>query len=202
MSDQPKFEVIDRRKMKAEEEKESRDTAEHEPEARKAPAEPAAGPRLVVNESRSETARQPEPPQAEAGALEEELPPPPTAEESHEQKAAYDASAERIEELIRAQNPGVGAQPPMTFESLVQQFYVTAMLQLGAGTQEGQQPRVDIVGARTTIDLLAILAEKTRGNLTAQEDNVLQSALFDARMAFLELSKMISLQSVRPPVKR
>ena len=40
-----------------------------------------------------------------------ELPPAPTAEESREQKLAYDASAQRLEELIRAQNPAVGAQP-------------------------------------------------------------------------------------------
>jgi len=202
MSDHPKFEVIDRRKIKAEEEKESRETVEREPEAAQAPAEPAAGPRLVVNEGRSEPEREPEPPEAGAEMLDEELPPLPTAEESHEQKAAYDESAQRIEDLIRAQNPGVGAQPPMTFETLVQQFYLTAMLQLGAGTQEGQQPRVDIVGARASIDLLGILAEKTRGNLTAQEDTALQTALFDARMAFLEISKMISLQSVQPPAKR
>ena len=92
-----------------------------------------------------------------------ELPPAPTAEESHEQKTAYDASAQRLEDLIRAQNPAVGAQPPVSFEHLVQQFYVSAMIQMGAGTQEGQRPRVDILGARTTIDLLGVLAEKTRG---------------------------------------
>ncbi|MGH9607712.1 MAG: DUF1844 domain-containing protein [Terracidiphilus sp.] len=199
MSDHPKFEVIDRRKIKAEEEKESQPSPEREPEAPKVQPEPAAGPRLVVNGGRGETARVPEPPQAEGAMFDEELPPPPTAEESHEQKAAYDQSAQRVEDLIRAQNPAAGAQPPMTFEALVQQFYLTAMLQMGAGTQEGQQPRIDIVGARTTIDLLGILADKSKGNLTLQEDNVLQTALFDARMAFLELTKMISLQSVPPP---
>ena len=81
-------------------------------------------------------------------------------------RTAYDASAQRLEELIRAQNPAVGAQPPVGFEHLVQQFYVSAMIQMGAGTQEGQRPRVDILGARTTIDLLGVLAEKTKGNLT------------------------------------
>ena len=88
---------------------------------------------------------------ARAGRREQdpELPPAPTAEESHEQKAAYDASAQRLEDLIRAQNPAVGAQPPVSFEHLVQQFYVSAMIQMGAGTQEGQRPRVDILGART-----------------------------------------------------
>ena len=93
----------------------------------------------------------------------------------------------------------MGAQPPITFEHLVQQFYVTAMIQMGAGAQEGQRPRVDILGARTTIDLLGVLAEKTRGNLSPAEDRALQSVLFEARMAFMELTSMINLQAMQPP---
>ena len=206
MSDTPKFEVIDRRKIKAEEEQESqqdagdRDSAPHLPE-------PAAGPRLVVNESRreprhgsaaGEPTRSGIAEEMEAGSC---LPRPPPRRAS-EQKAAYDASAQRLEDLIRAQNPAVGAQPPVGFEHLVQQFYVSAMIQMGAGTQEGQRPRVDILGARTTIDLLGVLAEKTKGNLTEAEDRTLQSVLFEARMAFLELTSMINLQAMQPPRRR
>jgi hypothetical protein len=201
MSETPKFEVIDRRKIKAEEEKESAQAVAQKPAepAPPAPQEPPPGPRLVVNEPRREAAAQ-QTAQAEQGpGLADELPPAPTAQESHEQKAAYDASAQRLEDMIRAQNPAVGAQPPMEFEHLVQQLYVTAMLQMGAGMQEGQQPRVDIVGARTTIDLLGILAEKTRGNLTDAEDRILQSVLFEARMAFLELTSMMAVPNVAPP---
>ena len=218
MSDTPKFEVIDRRKMKAEEEKVSGGTA-----AQTLPPKPAAsasaspspspsdeaapGPRLVVNEAKQEApahepnAQQPAPAAHETAAqqLAAELPPAPTAEESSDQKAAYDASAQRLEDLIRAQNPAVGPQPPVGFEHLVQQFYLSAMLQMGAGTQEGQRPRVDIMGARATIDLLGVLAEKTRGNLTEAEDRMLQSVLFELRMAFLELTSMVGAPSVPPP---
>jgi hypothetical protein len=201
MSEPPKFEVIDRRKIKAEEEKGSAQAATPAPAEPAPPAqqEPPPGPRLVVNEARREAAAQ-QPAQAEEEpGLADELPPAPTAEESHEQKVAYDASAQRLEDMIRAQNPAVGPQPPMEFERLVQQLYVTAMLQMGAGMQEGQWPRVDIVGARTTIDLLGILAEKTRGNLTDAEDRMLQSVLFEARMAFLELTQMMTVTNVPPP---
>lgn len=196
MSENPKFEVIDRRKFKAEDEQE-RHEPEREPERPKAPSEPAPGPQLVVNEPRKDSG-------SEAAAAQDDLDqlPPPTAEESNKQKAAYDASAQRIEDLIRAQNPAAGAQPPVTFEHLVQQVYLTAMLQMGAGVPEGEPARVDIVGARASIDMLGILAEKTRGNLNEQEERNLQAVLYDARMAFLELSKMISLQGVRPPPKR
>jgi hypothetical protein len=197
MSDTPKFEVIDRRKYKADEEE--RETPRTESQATAATAEPAKpvraaepepsrGPQLVTSE--------PEPVEDESGYA--VMPPPPTAEESKEQKSAYDASAQRLEDLVRAQNPGAGVQPPVTFEQLVQQFYVSAMIQMGAGAQEGQRPRVDILGARQTIDLLGVLSEKTRGNLTSAEDRMLQSVLFEARMAFLELTNMISMPGVPP----
>ena len=195
MSDTPKFTVIDRRKIKAEEEHENAQAAATEPEV--APA-PGGGPRLVVNESRQDSRLAAA--DASAAAEEQELPPAPTAKESREQKMAYDASSQRLEDLIRAQNPAVGAQPPVGFENLVQQFYVSAMIQMGAGTQEGQRPRVDILGARTTIDLLGVLAEKTKGNLTEAEDRALQTVLFETRMAFLELTSMINMQAMQPPV--
>lgn len=201
MSDTPKFEVIDRRKIKAEEEKGQ--APEKKPEVGAAPSEPAPGPRLVTPES------EPEPTKPAAAEPEEEslgeLPPAPSAEESRQQKTAYDASAQRIEDLVRAQNPGMGAPQAVGFEHLVQQLYLSAMIQMGAGTQEGQRARVDIMGARQTIDLLGVLAEKTKGNLTEVEDRMLQTVLFDVRMAFLELTNMISMQGVQappPPTKK
>lgn len=196
MSDTPKFEVIDRRKIKAEEEHEH---AQRQPEPAAAPPETPAGPRLVVPESAAEPAAK----KQENATLDEEalpeMPEAPSAEESRQQKSAYDASAQRLEDLVRAQNPGVGPQPAVGFEHLVQQLYLSAMIQMGAGAQEGQRPRVDIMGARQTIDMLAVLAEKTKGNLSELEDRTLQTALFDVRMAFLELTNMISMQGVQPP---
>jgi hypothetical protein len=210
MSDTPKFEVIDRRKIKAAEEEHG---SEQTTVAASAPAhEPAAtevssgGPRLVVSEGRSvEETPQPEAFEGEsaeelAEAQGQELPPPPSAEEIQEQKTFYEASSQRLEDLVRAQNPAMGAQPPMNFLALVQQFYVSAMLQMGAGGPENQRPRIDILGARSTIDLLGILAEKTRGNLTDAEDRTLQSALFELRFTFNELARMINMQAMQPPV--
>ncbi|MGD0942476.1 MAG: DUF1844 domain-containing protein [Terracidiphilus sp.] len=197
MSDTPKFEVIDRRKIKAEEEQSHQSDAPVPAAEPSAAAEPGAGPRLVVNEPRREA--EPQPP-APSASEEPEMPPPPTADETREQKLAYDVSAQRLEDLVRAQNPAAGPQPPVNFDNLVQQLYVSAMIQMGAGTQEGQRPRVDILGARTTIDLIGVLAEKTRGNLTPAEERTLQTVLFEARMAFLELTSMISTQAMQPPV--
>ena len=193
MSDTPKFEVIDRRKFKAdEEEHETAKVSTPAPEPARAAA-PTAGPQLV----------EPPPVTADDSGLEEEvlgeMPPPPTAEETSEQKTAYDASAQRLEDLVRAQNPAMGAAQPVNFEQLVQQLYVSAMIQMGAAAPEGQRPRVDILGARQTIDLLGVLAEKTRGNLTDAEDRMMQTVLYEARMAFLEVTRMITLQGVKAP---
>jgi len=198
MSETPKFTVIDRRKAKAEEEQRSGEATPVQPtEAAPATSEgekkaPSAGPQLVVNDAAKAN---------EAAAEEETLrvPEPPSAEESREQKTAYGAASERLDDLVRAQNPGMDRQPPITFESLLQQLYLSAMMQMGAGTPEGQRPRIDILGARQTIDLIAILAEKTKGNLTEEEDKAVQLVLFEARMAFLELTKMISMQAVPTP---
>jgi len=194
MSDTPKFEVIDRRKFKAEEEQEAAQA--QAPKLEPEPMEPHAGPRLVVPESKPG----PETPvdAAPKEAIEPEMPSAPTTEESREQKSAYDASAQRLEDLVRAQNPALGAQPPVGFEHLVQQLYVSAMIQMGAGTQEGQRPRVDILGARQTIDMLGVLAEKTKGNLNDAEERTLETVLFEVRMAFLELTSMITLQGMQP----
>jgi len=204
MSETPKFEVIDRRKIKAEEEKDSV-PGEKKPE-RETASEGTAGPRLVTSESPAQTAPKEttlvaEPEDDALG----ELPPAPSAEESLQQKTAYDASAQRIEDLVRAQNPGIGAPPPVGFEHLVQQLYLSAMIQMGAGSQEGQRARVDIMGARQTIDLMGVLAEKTKGNLTDTEERMLQTVLFDVRMAFLELTNMIAMQGLQappPPAKK
>ena len=192
MSDKPKFEVIDRRRMKADEEK------AHEPAA---PAEAASGPVLVVEEPAPVAQATAPAPTTESDDTDQlpGLPPAPTAEESEQQKSAYDASAQRLEDLVRAQNPGIGAQPPVTFDNLVQQLYLSAMIQMGLGAQEGQRPRIDVIGARQTIDLLNVLAEKTKGNLTAAEDRMLQTVLFEARMAFLEITNMIAMQGVQAP---
>ena len=123
---------------------------------------------------------------------EPELPPPPTAEENDQARRAYEMTADRLDTAIRSANPGMDHPPAMSFEQLVQSIYMTAMMQLGAATHEGQQPQVDILGARQSIDMLAVLAEKTKGNLTPEESRLLDSALFELRMAFLEITQALA----------
>jgi hypothetical protein len=123
---------------------------------------------------------------------EPELPPPPTAEQNDQARRAYEMTADRLDTAIRSANPGMDHPPAMNFEQLVQSVYMTAIMQLGGATQEGQPPQVDILGARQSIDMLSVLSDKTRGNLSAEEERLLNSALFELHMAFLEVTQALA----------
>ena len=135
------------------------------------------------------------PEEAVAAGEEEGKLPPPTAEEVEQVRAAYEATAERIETMMRSQNLGAEHMPPMDFTQLVQSLYMSAMMQLGAGTQQGQQARVDLLGAKNSIEMLSVVEEKTTGNLAEQEQRLLQSALFELRMGFLEITQLLARQA-------
>src|SRR5580700_2675346 len=185
MPDQNKpFVVTDRRKFTMD--GELRPDADPSPEREERPTAPPsqlAAPAAAPGASPQATAAEPE------------IPPPPTAEENDQAKRAYEMTADRLDTAIRSANPGMDHPPAMSFEQLVQSVYMTAMMQLGAATHEGQQPQVDILGARQSIDMLAVLAEKTKNNLTPEETRLLESALFELRMAFLEITQALARSS-------
>jgi hypothetical protein len=122
----------------------------------------------------------------------EEVPTAPTAEQMEQSRLAFQATADRLDTAIRAANPSVEHPPAMTFDQLVQSVYMQAILQLGGGTQQGQQPQIDILGARQSIEMLGILDEKTRGNLSEPEHILLSSALFELRLGFLEITQALA----------
>ncbi len=64
---------------------------------------------------------------------------------------------------------------------------------------EGGQPHVDLMGARQTIDIIALLQEKTKGNLAPKEETMLQNVLYELRMAYLEVTNLIA--QAPPPGK-
>jgi hypothetical protein len=130
---------------------------------------------------------------------EEQLPEGPTAKESADSNAAYQETTQQLDELLRAKTPDSSHMGPIVFDHLVQSMYMTAMMSMGAGTQPGEKPRIDLMGARQTIDLLGVLVEKTKGNLTANEQRLLESALFELRMMFLEITNAIARNAANPP---
>ena len=193
MADKP-FVVNDRRKF----------TAEGDPRPDAAPSEPRPPRDTTPEEFSSASHAQPKGPQAvppppphvrEEEQAPGELPPPPTAEQTEQAVRAYNATVERLDTAIHQANPGMERIPEMSFERLVQSVYMQAIMQLGGGAEPGQQPQVDLLGARQSIDMLSILAEKSKGNLTETENHLLQSAVFEARMGFLEVTQLLARQA-------
>ena len=180
---EPSFTVTDRRLFTAD--GELRNDVGEEAEAPKAPAAPVA----------KETSPVQEMPQAAAGSpIDREMPTPPTAAEQDAQAAAYKQSSKDLDTEVELS--GHSAKDfEITFERFLASLYMTAMLQLGLMRQQGEQPRVDLIGARQTIDTLSLITEKTKGNLTASEQNFLQNSLYELRMAYVEVTNALA----RPP---
>ena len=78
---------------------------------------------------------------------------------------------------------------PIDFNSLVLSLANTAIFQMGLVKGPDAEPMKDLKGARQTVDLLALIQEKTRGNLTEQEEKILEETLFQLRLAFVEAAK-------------
>ena len=129
------------------------------------------------------------PPQPEAPA-----PPAPTAAEQKEQADAYRKSSKDLDARVELSGHST-KELEMTFERFMASLYMSAMLQLGLMHEQGGQPRVDLIGARQTIDTLSLLSEKTKGNLTSAEENFLQNCLYELRMAYVEVTNALA----RPP---
>jgi hypothetical protein len=148
----------------------------------------------TVPEKPAEAAPESSAPSGTAGPT--NIPAAPPSAEQQKQREAYQRSGADIDDRLRAD---LGGRRPeefhMNFERLVASLYMTAMMQLGLMHPEGEQPRADVLGARQTIDTLTILDEKTKGNLTETEKNLLQNCLYELRLAFVELTSAIA----RPP---
>lgn len=113
------------------------------------------------------------------------------SEDIPEQPApSEERSTESAERSNRSGDQRKAPPPPMDFTTFVISLANTALFQLGlVKGSESDEPKKDLAGARQTIDLLALMEEKTRGNLTDQEQKILAETLFQLRMVFVEASK-------------
>jgi hypothetical protein len=79
--------------------------------------------------------------------------------------------------------------PPASFSFIVISLRAQAEMQLGLmqfGEEEKQPP--DLPLARHTIDLMAVLLEKTKGNLAIEEHRLLENSLTELRFRFVQVS--------------
>jgi hypothetical protein len=118
--------------------------------------------------------------------------PPPSAEQQSAQADAYQQTNRSMDEAISKEMGPDVADLEVTFERFLGSLYMTSLMQLGLAHEPNGQPRLDIISARQTIDTIGLLAEKTKGNLTTAEQNFLQNALYELRMAYLEVTNALA----------
>jgi hypothetical protein len=82
--------------------------------------------------------------------------------------------------------------PPASFNFLILSMQAQAQMQLGLmHFGEGEKPKPELDMARHTIDMMGVLLEKTKGNLTMDEQRLLENAVTELRFRFVQVSDEI-----------
>ncbi len=90
----------------------------------------------------------------------------------------------------------ISAPIPVTFVSFILSLATSALMHLGQeGPPQGGKPAVHLPLARQVIDLISLLEEKTKGNLTSSEDEMISQTLFALRIKFVEIEKKLRPQT-------
>jgi len=95
---------------------------------------------------------------------------------------------------------GEGALPAVDFSTFVLSLAHSALVHLGVApdpaTGKEQAPSLPL--ARQTIDLVSLLADKTKGNLTGEEERLLEQLLYDLRLRYVEAAGVASGKAEAP----
>ena len=173
-------------------------------------------PEFVVTDKRKfnmDGEARPDAPKAEAAKPEAAKPAPVAAvpepvKEAPKPVAAKEAATEATQSATHPTDPlpesgyngererGQFGGQKMEFIHLLDMLVQTAMMYAGA-LDTGTERRVDIVGVRQMIDLISVLEEKTKGNLTEQEKDILTNTVFQLRMTYMEIVNMIEKQAIK-----
>lgn len=110
-----------------------------------------------------------------------------------------DAETPKSEQQQTEQPESVGSEqethetfvPPATLDYLIFSLRTQAELQLGLlhFGEEKDRPQPNLPLARHSIDLLGVLQEKTRGNLTLEEQRYLENSLTELRFRFVQAAQ-------------
>ena len=111
-------------------------------------------------------------------------------EAQHEKEvlAAQEAEEKEKKETGEGERPG-GPLPQGDFAALISMLTTQALFALGVLQVKGQEEREpDLEMARYNIDMLQALEEKTKGNLTPEEEKALKNTLSELRMGYVQIS--------------
>ena len=112
--------------------------------------------------------------------------------QAEKERLAADA-AKKAESPEGAPKPG--EMPPADFKSLMGLLASQAIMGLGAYTDpESGGVVVDLPGAKFAIDLLGVLEEKTKGNLTEEEAAEIGKVVTELRSRFVQIAQLVAQQ--------
>lgn len=112
------------------------------------------------------------------------------------------AAASRPAPDAAGDQPPMEGLPPADFQTLLGSMITQALMYMGAFPDpETGRAMVSLEHAKFHIDLLGVLEEKTKGNLTAEEASDLSRALTELRMRFVEISKAVAAAIQRGAVR-
>ena len=86
---------------------------------------------------------------------------------------------------------GLRDLPPPGFGGLVQSVMTQVLFYLGEIAAAGGQPVLDLDLAKHHLDMLTMLEEKTKGNLSADEVGLLDAALYETRSRFIGVASQL-----------
>jgi hypothetical protein len=100
------------------------------------------------------------------------------------------AAEKKIEEAEKPEDqPERGPLPQADMTGLISMLATQAFFAMGAfGTEEGQEPKIDLDMAKYSVDMLGVIEEKTKGNLSDEEATALENTLHQLRMTFVNLT--------------
>ena len=110
-----------------------------------------------------------------------------------EEAKAREEAAAAASKPAAATTSGAGAirareLPPADFTALVQTMLTQAGYYLGEYAGADGEPVVDLDGAKFQIDLLGVIEEKTKGNVSPAEQSVLDGALYELRSRYVSIA--------------
>ena len=81
------------------------------------------------------------------------------------------------------------APPSIDFNTFVLSLSTSALMHLGTMPGAEEDSTVNLAHAQQSIDCIALLEEKTRGNLSGEEERLITEVLYDLRLQFVAATK-------------
>lgn len=118
-----------------------------------------------------------------------EPPPKPAAQAPSRPQPHHESEPARQARQAYEQQSGKAGGQKSDLETLILSLSTSAMIQLGlVEDPAGGRIPADFEAARHTIDMLAVVQEKTRGNLSPPEEQLLEQVLYELRLAYVNIS--------------